>query len=336
MKAEITHSASWGSWINLNPPLRQLSRTGLRWLAAFCWLWGNLTCAQTCKVQITDLHRTDSPEKRTYLLTGTATLDTWNPHNDAHVDGEIFMVLQCLASAEGTWPQFYETWDPEARCYANKTGCLADHEVRGSHVRSRVLWQRPVEEADMGKPLAFSANFILPPDTIHTRVVMQYARRTGNPPWNRLNQQYIWELLQEWPMSTPVNIRKQQLVKETAPPETDSSQHTPSINQSPIRFISAQVDPRSLKVELQFPATTTGSLLAASISTVNNPQPFQQVRFIIGNEGHATVNFRAKTTGWDPVNHRIRVLKDGESLTERIIDFSNLNKTGSTKLAFDF
>jgi hypothetical protein len=291
---------------------------------------------QNVATTINELYRPD-PASDTFTLTGQVQLDRFNPEGHGFVDHDVFIVLQVLSKSDGTWPAFYDRFDPAARCYAGANGCLSDAELRGSHVRAKVLFHHRFSETQEGTAVPLAVPFALPPDMERARIVSHHARTINNPPWLRPEQRFSFAVVQEWPRGIPVNIRNStagsppvSIPPATSPPSTTSAAST----REAVTFVNAQVTSRNLVVELKFPANLAGTLLSASLSTVDNPQPFQQVRFIVGNAGVAEAKFRAKPTGWDPVNHRIKIFREGEELGERIVDFSNLNKTGVTKLPF--
>ena len=316
--------------------------------ASICLLlFSPFAVAQTASLRLTELYP-NAGNSQQFTGSGTITLDAFNPANHGVIENHGVIILQCLTAANGAWPSFYDRWDAASDCYANASGCLDDRNLRGVSVRSKVLYHHRFATNEASKAIPFSLAFTVPRNALRCRIVFQSARTYQNPPWQHSEQRFNWQLIQEWSRERPVEVRK-----PTAPPPTvvrtppAEKKPEPAIVAEPpgktvppppkptlVKFIGAQVNPKTLSVDLSFRAASAGSLLSASISTLDNPQPFQQVRFLVGNGGKSTVNFRSKPTGWDPVNHRIRVLQNGKEIGMRVIDFSNLNKSGNTKLAF--
>jgi hypothetical protein len=292
--------------------------------------WSFSSQAQLCEIDITELYRTDTAT--TFKIKGTARLPRYNPESYAYIANDVVIQLQCLTDNTGTWPSFYDRWDSAARCFANRQGCISDEKLRGHHLRSATLFRHTFTPDEAGLLIPFETTFYVPPEVNESRIVMQFARAVDAPPWDGLQQTYTWQELGSWPKSIPVNIRREATAEVPAP--KPKPEPPPAANSSAVTFLSAQVSASELVLDLQFPQTSAGKLLAASISTVEEGKPFQQVRFFVKDSGKASLSFRSKPIGWEPMNHRIEVMQDGKSIGARVINFENLNKTGPTKLAF--
>lgn len=301
-------------------------------------LFAALSCrAQLCSVTLTSLSYDQASAR--YQVKGQARLDGVPAPGGSVLEERLRVSVQFVLDSQGSLPMFYERWEPTSRCFTDATGCLQDGDVRGNDVQSLSLLVHSFSPEEYGQPVSFSREFAAPAGALKTRVVSQYHRVIHRPPWDRPEQEFTWQKVNEWSRDLLPELPPLEVVRVVPPPAPVAplpvtpppAVTPPPVVPTEVVFDTFTLDERQLAVTLSVPALREDSLLTGILRKKGQDRVLQQVQFQTGVGGAASMSFRT-FRGWDGGIHEIEVYHRKKFLGKFELDFDE-ESTGS-KLAF--
>jgi len=290
--------------------------------------------AQVCTVSLTDLSYDNAAAR--YLIKGWARLDGVVAPPESILEERLRVSVQFIMGNQARLPMFYERWEPDSRCFSNPSGCLEDGDIRGTDVRSLDLLVHTFSPDEYGHIVPFSREFVAPPGALKTRVVSQYQRLIHRAPWDRPEQEFAWQKVNEWsrdllPELSPLPAELLKPPPEESPPPNPPHAEQPAPAQEVV-FDSADLDHRLLTIMLRVPVLPPASILMGILKKRGEDRVLQQVRKQTSLKGETKVEFRT-FTGWDEGVHEVEIYHDKKFLGKLELDFDKLLTSGN-KLAF--
>jgi hypothetical protein len=204
-------------------------------------------------------------------------------------------------------------------------------------VRSLDLLVHTFSPDEYGHFVPFSREFVAPSGALKTRVVSQYHRLIHRAPWDRPEQEFAWQKVNEWsrdllPELSPLPAEP----SKPPPPEVPPPVNPPHVEQpapaQEVVFDSADLDHRLLTIMLRVPVLPPASILTGILKKRGEDRVLQQVRKQTGLKRETKVEFRT-FTGWDEGVHEIEIYHGTKFLGKLELDFDKLLTSGN-KLAF--
>ncbi len=291
--------------------------------------------AQVCTVSLTGLSYDNAVAR--YLIKGRARLDGVAAPPGSILEERLRVSVQFIMGRQARLPMFYQRWEPNSRCFSNPSGCLEDGDIRGSDVRSLDLLVHTFSPDEYGRSVPFSREFVAPSGALKTRVVSQYQRLIHRAPWDRPEQEFAWQKVNEWsrdllPELSPAPAE----LSKPSPPEVPPPANPPHVEQpvpaQEVVFDSADIDHRLLTIMLRVPVLPPASMLTGILKKRGEDRVLQEVRKQTSLKGEAKVEFRT-FTGWAEGVHEIEIYHGTKFLGKLELDFDKLLTSGN-KLAF--